>query len=298
MVAEPIDINPLKHLNKFPTQTVSEYVDLIEKLGRNTIWEKSIPCPCINPKTNSPRIDCSICHGQGIVFLKKYLIKGVMQSDNKGKYSSQFGQAEKGTTIFTPQLTDNGVDNGIAVRDRISIPDVTLAQTYLVNITPGRLKLGVFIPYKVLRLVSATAIVNNTLTDVTKMVTISDNSILTVSDGSLVNHNISLLLDVQARYYVINITKETRYSRVSDFYNKSSYVGWYNQSLENYKRIFGDNLDIKNMEINVRLPKLCVLRRESLFVPDTNINDTDINQVALPNPNNSNESLSDVTDFG
>ena len=290
------DINPLPHINKYPNQMVSQYVNLIEKLGRQVIWEKSIPCPCINPKTNSPRIDCPVCHGQGIVYTNSYMLKGIMQSDNKSAYASKFGQAERGTTVFTPQLTDNGVENGIAIRDRITLPDMTLSQTYLVNITSGRLSLGVFIPYNVNRIVSASAIINNALTDVTNKISISSNNILKVSDDSLLNHNISLNLEVQARYYIVNITKETRYTRATDYKNKSSYVGWYNKNLENYKRLFGDDINIKNMELNIRLPKLCIMRRESMFVPDTNINDSDINQVKLPDPTVSSE-LSDVIDF-
>lgn len=270
----------------------------IERLGRDTIWEKAFQCPCINPKTHSPKPDCKVCHGQGIVFSNPYKLKMLTQSDDKGVYNGHFGNQEIRSSIATPQITENGIENGISARDRITIKDLFITQTYSFNVTPLRLAKGMFIPYKVATIDSAYTLDDEgNLKDITTGVLSYDKntSMLTVNDNSLAGHTISLVLSVEARYYVVDITKETRYAYVSNFKGKLAMVGNYNKNLK-YEDLYGaDFSGLKGQgTIPIRLPKKLIIRREDLYIPDSNVvmNDEDNNAV-ITDP----KATSDMSDF-
>lgn len=299
MVEKPqTDINPLKRRNKMPELRVDLVLQEIERLGRDTIWEKAFQCPCINPKTHSPKPDCKVCHGQGIVFSNPYSLKMLTQSDDKGIYNGHFGNQEIRSSIATPQITENGIENGISARDRITIKDMYITQTYSFNVTPLRSSKGMFIPYKVSTIDEAYTIDDNgdlMSIDISKLSYDTDTSMLTILDSTLDNHTISLVLSVEARYYVVDVTKETRYAYVSNYKGKLAMVGNYNKNLK-YEELYGaDFSGLKGQgTIPIRLPKKLIIRREDLYIPDSNIviSDSDNNAV-ITDP----KATADMSDF-
>lgn len=283
MADKPVtDIGPLKRQNKMPELRVDLVLQHIERLGREVYWEKSFQCPCVDPKTHAPRSNCKVCHGQGIVFKDPYKLRMLMQSDDRGVYNGHYGSQEIRSAIATPQLTENGIENGISARDRITIQDMPITQTYIFNVTELRLSRGVFIPYSVKNIDEAYSLdANGNLLSIGAENTLSydkDTSMLTVNDNSLLGNNISLVMSVDARYYVADITRETRYAYVTIAKGKLAMVGNYNTNLK-YQDLYGaDFSKLKgNKPVAVRLPKKLIIRREDLFVPDSNIvlNDDD-----------------------
>lgn len=290
MADKPVtNIDPLKRRNKMPELRVDLVLQEIERLGREVYWEKSFQCPCIDPKTHAPKPNCKVCHGQGIVFKGPYQLRMLMQSDDKGVYNGHYGSQEIRSAIATPQLTENGIENGISARDRITIKDMQITQTYTFNATPLRMSKGMFIPYSVDSIDEAYTLDSEGLLltiDPKTLVYNKDSSTLSITDNTLAGKNISLVLSVDARYYVADITKETRYAYVSTAKGKLAMVGNYNTNLK-YQDLYGaDFSGLKgNAATPVRLPKKLIIRREDLFVPDSNIviNDNDnLSQITDP----------------
>lgn len=265
------NINPNIVRNKQPFQRVDQIAGLLNRTGLPTIWEQAIPCPCINPETNSPRSDCPLCFGKGLIYTKKYQLDIAFQSDDKGISSDAYGQHELGTTIATPQVTENGIENGIAVRDRLTVQGITIAQSYIFNVNETRLEKGAMIPYQVVNFDNVV-----TVDDSYNLIQLREGidfkydkntSLFSVLNNQLLNHNISMNISTTLRFYVANILKETRNAQVNKVMDKEMLMGQGNSNLSNYFKKYKQNL---NTDTTIyRLPKKLLVKREDLFVRPT-----------------------------
>lgn len=262
------DIDPKLPRNNTPFQDIIRIAGLIERVGLPTKWEKSIPCPCINPVSGQPKSDCPICRGQGIVYLNPVMLQVAYQSNDKGPVSGQYGLNELGTTIATPQITENGIENGISFRDRLTIPNMPIAQSFIFNVTEDRVANGMFIPYKVKTIDTVVTIDDNN-----KLEQLSESNDYTFDakanaiyiDPRFINQNISINLSAELRYYVSDIQKETRTYQVKKLDQKEVAEGNGNKLLKNY---ITTKIDPKtHLEIEYyRAPKKLLLKREDLFI--------------------------------
>ena len=274
------NINPNITRNKQPFQRIDQIAGLLDRTGLPTIWEQSTPCPCINPETNSPRSDCPLCFGKGLIYRKKYQLNIAFQSDDKGLVSNQYGQHELGQTIATPQITENGIENGIAVRDRLTVQGITLAQSYIVNITQDKFDNGILIPYLVTNFDQVITIDQDynlfQLREGIDYTYDENTSLFKVLTKQLIGKNISMNISTKLRYYVANILKETRNAQVNKVMDKEMMMGNGNQALTNY--IDKYNTDLNTNVETYRLPKKLLLKREDLFVRPTDFSSNGTNQ--------------------
>ena len=278
-------INTKLAKNTIPRQHVGNLIALLNRTAINSVWEQSLPCPCINPETNQPRLDCKHCLGKGIIFRKPRIVAIAFQSNEKDTYSGAMGERDMGTTIATPAPTENRIEDGISFRDRITPMGLTLTQTYIVNITEKRFKQGVVIPYNVykfntimyedknkeLQTLEIGGVVNYDKT----------TSRLTVSDKNLIGKSLTMSLSVALRYYVVDIAKEVRTADVNKIAFKKELEGTNTVEVplnkddpEEYENLtnFSDNMqrpdiDSPNGDDIYRLPKKLILRREDLYIP-------------------------------
>ena len=115
------DINPQYPTAKFGTGmpiNVRNVVTLIQQHALNVVWEQAMRCPCIDPQTGQPQPDCSVCHGQGWIYLHPRSIDMAMYSDAKKFSLNVTGQDNISTSLATPQITINSVEQGIKPGDR------------------------------------------------------------------------------------------------------------------------------------------------------------------------------------
>ncbi|MBT9670587.1 hypothetical protein GPK34_00850 [Secundilactobacillus kimchicus] len=262
------DIDPKLDKNTVPFQRIKELAFLLERTGIPTLWEQAIPCPCINPTTNQPRSDCPICNGRGVTYRKGQYINIAYQSDLRAPYSGGFNLQDTGSTVATPQITENGIENGIAIRDRLTIQGMTRSQSYIFNVSKDRFDRGVFIPYYVLSFDYVVSMdENNHLYELAEGKDFSYDkrtSTFKVLRDNLLNHSISMNLTTYIRYYVADIDKETRYAQVEKRQDKEIMMNEGNVRLTKYFQHYKDFL---NDDIVIyRMPKKLTLKREELFL--------------------------------
>lgn len=283
MVVSPKNnsLNPTIIKNTIPFQSIDNLVNLIDRTAVNCYWEQSLPCPCINPQTNQPRMNCPHCLGKGVIFRKPRLIAIALQSNEKKPYSGSMGEVTLGTTIGTPQPTENRIEEGISFRDRISPVGITLNQTYVVNITQDRFDKGVIIPYNVDKF--NTMLYEDDLGQLQyleiggSLSYDSKTSVLKVNDPKLLNKNITMSMSVAIRYYVVDIEKEVRFADVKKtkfqkiLNGETEGTNVNNETKETMTKFNTISTDENQGSPNgyplYRLPKKLVLRREDLYIP-------------------------------
>lgn len=284
----PADIDPNRSHKKNPApfQQLENIINWIERIGIPTKWERSYPCPCFSVTTNQPNPNCKLCNGIGLLYKDPHYLQVAYQSNEKGAYSGVYGLSDLGTTLGTPQITEAGIENGISFRDRLTINGLTVAQTYLFNVTESRCLNGKFIPYKVADFNGVFTINKNNglleeihqvqtkeaLKNQTAFYYESVTNKLFVSK-TLVGQNITMSLTCPLRYYVVDLRRETRYAQVQKLAYKERALNKGDKKLTNYINDYEEA--IKPGIIYVRLPKLLVLRREDLV--QSNVDYTDAN---------------------
>lgn len=283
-----LDINPkYPARNNTPVLNIDGISKLLQKHSISCTWEQSFECPCIDPQTNAPNPLCPTCHGQGRFFNEPKLIDIAMTSDTAKDFMGSEGVFSLTGTIATPQLTSNGIENGIKIGDRITVDNWDTTQTYLFNVNQQRLDHGLFIPYNVRKIDKMYTIDDSgnlvTLSD--KDITIDSNSLLTISNRDLLGKSISLSLSVIKRFYVVSLLKELRYQKFWRYVDKRCATGWNNPVLSfpqpkpnNF--VTGDDI---NESINgaeptfplgdqvFKLPNKLLLRRETMFFSNRNL---------------------------
>lgn len=226
MVEQVQNINPSypSHRVEMPLM-IKQIVQLIEQHAVNVVWEQAMRCPCVDIATGQPMPNCSVCHGQGWVYVHPRALDMALQSDSKRFSLNMTGQDQMGTTLATPQITVNSVEQGIKPGDRITVSGWTTSENYVFNINQQRLQYGLFLPYKVTDLNEAYTIKENKLEKINlDKFSLHDNW-LSIEDKNLLNATISLSLEVIKRFYVVALNKELRYQTYSKLADKQWATG-------------------------------------------------------------------------
>lgn len=276
------NINPIIHKNNMPFQAIKELVELLNRHSIKCTWEQAIQCPCFD--NGSPKIDCPLCHGQGWVYKDPYDLDIAVLSDNKQILATQDGSMIPLSSIGIPQITSNGIEDGIKPSDRITVKNWNTPQNYIFNVTNKRLKNGLFMPYKVNEITHAYIIENNTLVDIKDYLSLDENNILHINNDSLLGKNISMILSVEKRFYVVALNKELRYAQFNKIQDKEEATGNGNKFLT-YKQF--ENGEFKDGIQIFKMPNQLLLRRENLYFPNYNIiesDNDDINNYEIKSP--------------
>jgi hypothetical protein len=78
------------------------FEDFIQQKGYRVLWEKSVPCPCIDSKTMHPVPDCKECDGRGRNFYASETIKGLItRQDKELQIGDAIGALEPGRAFLT-----------------------------------------------------------------------------------------------------------------------------------------------------------------------------------------------------
>lgn len=233
--------NPLypKKSNMNPLN-IDLVVQLIQQHAVNVVWEQAYHCPCLDEQTGQPQPNCPICHGQGWIYLHPRTIDMAIQGDEKNFSLNPTGMDNLGTSKATPQITVNGVEQGIKPGDRITVTGWTTNDSYTFNVTNERLQDGLFLPFDVASINEAYYIENEELNLVDSgSLEINGGSQLFIRDDNLLGKVITLSLEVIKRFYVISMIKELRYQQ----YYKLNDKLW---ALGNGSRAVNDNETVIN----------------------------------------------------
>lgn len=198
--------NPSKQLNtsriEFETKGMATF---IQNRGIDVKWERAWLCTCRNPMTLSPKSDCNICKGRGIAYQPAVKERMMIQSQEKGISNQDLGLIDSGTAIGTTEL-----DSRITFRDRITVPDVEIYQSFIFNVTERRVNNGVFLSYDVKRLEDVYGVNGEPLVDGVDF-TMDYKTNTLYPDKKLIGTNMSINMAVTLRYIVIDLLKESRY---------------------------------------------------------------------------------------
>lgn len=268
------NINPNIVKNNTPFFEVKNLVDMVNRYALSCTWEQAIQCPCFHD--SSPDINCNLCHGQGWIYENPVTLDIALLSDQNKTLGTRDGNFIPLSTIGVPQVTSNGIENGIKPNDRITVNGWDTTQNYIFTLTNQRFKNGIFMPYKINKILKAYTKENNKLVDVSSSLTLNkDTNILTVSDSSLIDKNITLLLSVIKRFYVVGMAKELRYFQISKLDKKKIVTGNGNSYLT-YEQLV-DNEFPEGVQ-TFRAFNNLILRRENLYFSDFNVIDNNISE--------------------
>lgn len=272
------------------TQLIKEHVANIKQHSLSCLWEVSMRCPCVSVSSNSPKPNCPVCHGQGYFFPQSYTLDMAFQGDEKAPvYSSTISNLAP-STIATPQFgTVSGVPSqNIKPGDRITIPQWTTPQDYIFNLTKQRIANGLFLPYKVVKILNAyTVEEDGSLQELDIDTSLKlEHNVLQVLDDTLKDKTISCLFSIEKRFYVESLLKELRYENFFTGSEKSWATSngntnvYYDQLLDGKPQYNG----VQTFE----MPNKLSLRRELFYINNINLitKETDNNMV-ISDPVNS-----------
>lgn len=221
------NVNPMyPKQNRMPSLVIKNVVQLIQQQSINVIWEQSFKCPCVNIQTGQPQPNCPVCHGQGWIYLHPRSIDMAIQGDHKNFLLNQDGVSQMGTSLATPQITVNGIEQGIKPGDRITVSGWTTNESYVFNVTQSRLKNGTFIPYDVTAINEAYIIKDGDLVSLNTTKDLElDGNFVKVLNPDLLNETITLSLEIIKRFYVVSMSKELRYQTYYNLADKEWATG-------------------------------------------------------------------------
>lgn len=198
--------NPSKTINtsriEFETKGMASF---IENRGIDVLWERAWLCTCRNPMTLSPKSDCPICRGRGIAYQPAVKVRMAIQSQEKGISNQDLGLLDTGTAIGTTEL-----ESKITFRDRITVPEVKIYQSFIFNVNKRRIKNGLFLSYDVNSIEDIYGKDGRLLIEGTDFRMDYDTNTIYPNE-SLIDTNISINMAVTLRYIVIDLLKESRY---------------------------------------------------------------------------------------
>lgn len=222
-----------------PKNKVKFTIDNVDKFvidhGAYTLWEKSYICPCRSQDTGSASAVCPRCKGVGFSYHESVPTVVMYQNQDKGVSNGDISLTHAGTAIGTTTKEDK-----ISFRDRLTIPESTVPQSILVEVTKQSVESGIFLHYEVEEVTYACTD-NGPLNNVK----IVDN--FYYPDKSLVGEYVSFNLDVLLRYYVVDVLKENRYQFDTDPRKANQFA---------------------RAKDKVNLTRKLLIRREDMFVPD------------------------------
>lgn len=213
--------------------------NLIISRGIPTLWQQAFICPCIDPDTHQPDPNCPICHGtyRGYLPAIKDTIVAIQSQNRNTTNTKEFGNLDLGSAEGTFRA-----DTKINVMDRITVPDLTTRQNFVFTVTQERYDSGFYIPYDIKHILYIVALKNGNLDELIEHEDYeykSKEQKIYILNKALIDSNVSLILEVTVRYIIANVLRDTRYQYHSD------------------KRI------------TVPLPKLALLKRESVLINNT-----------------------------
>ncbi|CAI9421175.1 hypothetical protein LOS22_14570 [Enterococcus faecium] len=198
--------NPKQYMNvsrlEFETKGMDTFV---MNRGINILWERAWLCTCRNPMTLAPDSNCPICRGRGIAYQPAVKDIMIIQSQEKGVSNQDLGLFDSGTAIGTTPI-----DSKITFRDRVTVPDVEIYQSFIFNVNSRRLETGMFLSYDVKRLEDVYGDKGQVLIE-GKDFTMDYSTNTFYPKQHLLNTNISINMAVTLRYLVIDLLKESRY---------------------------------------------------------------------------------------
>ncbi|WCS69447.1 hypothetical protein Goe24_00720 [Bacillus phage vB_BsuM-Goe24] len=217
----------------FNTSVATVRTDLLDTATKSmstpALWEKSYLCPCRERATRQPNPACKRCHGRGIAFLPPRDLDILIQTQEKGVFNGDIGLIDSGTAIGTPADRESK----IAFRDRITLKNVQVSQSFIFDATQRRIEKGFHMLYDVSSIDFATT-VEGELTEGVDYEFDSVNNMFFPKEP-LLGKNISINIQTTLRYLVSDLLKEHRY---------------------------GLNSEGKR----VRLPQKLLLKREDIFI--------------------------------
>lgn len=249
---------------------ISQIFDLINKTGYHAKWERCFLCTCVNSSTGIPKSDCPICHGSGIAYLPATDLSITIQSQGKGVKYQDIGLMDSGSALGTVQ-----VNQYVSFRDRISIPDQMLVQSYLFNMDDNRMKYGMRIPYSVAKFM---LVKNSNNEDLVEGVDFSYNRdthfFKPLSNKVYSGVNISMNILVELRYIVVDLLKQARYQ--------------YTQS----------EMPSGTAKFD-RLPQYILLKREDAWIGNVSFTGTStVDKTGIVDPKRSMDTNSTLKGFG
>lgn len=176
-------------------------IRFIEDRGIKVLWERAYFCPCLNPDTGHPRMDCPRCHGKGIAYLPPKETIMAIQSQEKGINNIEIGLLESGTAIGTTRL-----EHRISYRDRFTVPEVLMPQSMVYFVSDTRIKKGIPLYYDVREVTFIT-----TQEDIVRAEDYEIKNGRLFLDERYKNSTVSLNILMTLRYVVSDILKESRY---------------------------------------------------------------------------------------
>lgn len=223
-----------------------DMIRFVNDRGIKVLHEEAYFCPCLNPETGAPRLDCPRCHGKGIAYLPAKETKMAIQSQEKGTNNIDIGLIDTGTAIGTTQL-----ETRVSYRDRFTVPEVFMPQQMIYYVNSERIKKGIPLYYDVKKVVFIT----------------TQEKVLNEEDYKIENNRLFLNKEFKGQTVSLKILMTLRYI-VSDILKESRYqYTTFNQP----KPIFEN------------LPQKLLLKREDVIVlPEPyKINDGDIEDIEL-----------------
>ena len=187
----------------FRTPELDKHVD---DFSLDALWEKSYLCPCRDRATRQPNQTCKICHGRGIAYLPPEKIRIIIQSQEKGSANIDIGLMDAGTAIGTPER-----DTQIAFRDRLTVPEAKVSQSFIFDASERRIKNGFYMTYDVKSIEFATSLDGELIEGKDYRVDLDKN--LFYPESHLLGKNISINILTTLRYLVADLLKEHRYGR-------------------------------------------------------------------------------------
>ncbi|MCB5366937.1 hypothetical protein [Collinsella aerofaciens] len=180
--------------------------NVVNQASLPALWEKSYLCPCRDRATRQPNQSCKLCHGRGIAFLPPRPLNIIITSQEKGIFNGDLGLFDSGTAIGTPE---RGVK--VAFRDRITLPNVTVSQSFIFDVTQRRVEQGFYMIYDVKNIDFATSM-KGELTEGVDYTWDRERNLFFPNE-SLLGENVSINIQTTLRYMVADLLKEHRYAR-------------------------------------------------------------------------------------
>ena len=187
---------------EFDTPNIQSFV---QTRGLKVLWERAWVCTCRNPMTLAPQPDCPICYGKGIAYLPATEEYVIIQGQERSVSNVDVGLYDSGTAIGTTAM-----ESQISFRDRITVPDVEIYQSFIFDVTEKRIENGMFLSYDAKRLDLVMGSSGRELKEGADYTFDEPNNTIYPKDH-LKGTNVSINMAVTLRYMVTDLLKESRY---------------------------------------------------------------------------------------
>lgn len=227
----------------FTTSRVDEFM---RSHGANILWETAIFSPD-RASTGQPR-QGGIDGGTGIIYKEPVETWALIQAMTRNVQNTMIGLNTAGTALLTTKRQDR-----MAPRDRITFKDQSIPEKLLIKISPQDITHGVNLRYNVKSVEDVLMPMDDGSFDFVSpdSLNIDYDKNIYWPDKSLVGKYVSMNIMAELRFYVVDISREARYQYENDVDQAD------------------ENRDMTNQ------PRLMVVRREDMYIPDVISNQDD-----------------------